>query len=164
MIDIKFLKKVSIFKKLTDRQLIKIAKVMRKRKFNADDYIIEDDSTGHSLYVLLQGKVNISKKLTMLIRENTDDCKKLASLSADTHPIFGEVGLVSDAKRTANVIAQTDCEVYELTRNDFIKIAQQDYQIGFYVLAEIANNLAIKLKKTDEEVIKLTTALTLSFE
>ncbi len=164
MVNIKFLKKVSIFKQLTNEQLTKIARVMRKRRFDAKDYIIKDDTSGHSLYVLSQGRVNVSKKLTMLLREDMDDCKKLASLNADDHPIFGEVGLVSSARRTANVIAETECEVYELTRDDFIKVAQEDYQIGFYILEEIANNLAKKLKKTDDDVVKLSTALTLAFE
>ena len=61
---------------------------------------------GDSLYLLLEGEVEINQALTLQLTKHDYDTREKAiiNLSSDIHPVFGEMSLLgSDDKRTATV-------------------------------------------------------------
>ncbi len=59
----------------------------------------------------------------------------------------------------ANIIALADSEFYTLARTDFDSFAANNYRAGYIVMRNIAQKLSQSLKATDDNLVKLATAL-----
>ena len=156
--DLPFLKKVSLFKNLSNDELKIFASKLKHVKFKEGEIIITENEMSDVMYILYSGDVVISKKMTM-IDEQQDIDKTFIVLSSRDHVFFGEIGLLGIQKRTATCSAKSDCQFYTINHNDFINICQDNTRIGFEVLFEIARQLSHILEKTNSDVLKLTTAL-----
>jgi len=82
-------------------------------------------------------------------------------LSSEDYAVFGEISLLEESKRTATIRALSDCIFYEIERSDFLKLAEEDSKLGFRVLFNIAKIVCSRLRKADENVIKLSTVLSI---
>ncbi len=153
-----FLKNIKLFSDLSQEELDIIAKSLKLVHFKANDIIFEEDSSGNELFLLFEGQVCISKK-TSFIDQQIDINKTLISLNAKDYPFFGEVGLLGKQLRTATVRATTDCKLFSISHDDFVKIIKDHHHIGMVILWEISQKLAQILEKNDNDILKLTTAL-----
>ncbi|KAH7966046.1 hypothetical protein HPB49_013452 [Dermacentor silvarum] len=75
--------------------------------FQPGDLIVKQDTVGHKMYFLQSGKVNIVH----------DNGEFVASAYAGAY--FGEMCLLTRARRQANVVAETYCNVLSLSDEDF---------------------------------------------
>ncbi len=160
--DTQFLKKVVLFENLSAEELKIFSAKLKEKSYKADEPIIRENEESDLLFILHSGSVMITKKLTMIEYQSDEDSeinKTFTVLKSQDHPFFGEIGLLGFSKRTANAIAKTDCEVYTLSQKDFLAVCNKYPQIGFKVSLEISRKLAYILEKTNEDVLKLTTAL-----
>jgi CRP-like cAMP-binding protein len=126
--------------------------------------ILKEGEVGDTLYIIEKGTVEVSKTLVMkLAREDFQDRDKiLTKLSAEDHAIFGEVTLFEQNKRTATVVTLTDCWLLEISKSDFLRLAEQNPRVGYKITRNIAQLLCSRLRKADEDTIKLTTALSMA--
>ncbi|MFC1670837.1 cyclic nucleotide-binding domain-containing protein [Spirochaetota bacterium] len=155
------LKEVSFFNKYADNNDIikKIAKMCTKRQFPKDMMIIKEGDSGDELFIILKGKISILKK-TLQDEEYT-----VTTLSADMGGInVGELALIDNDKRSASVVAETNCECLVINRDNFIKFGNENPEIGLPVTRAIARQLSSKLRKTNQDVITLFSALVHEFE
>jgi len=160
----KFLKAISIFRDLEEEELRTLLTITRPVRFPRGEVILKEGEIGDTMYIMQEGMVEVSKSLIMKWgREDYKDRDKiLTKLSAEDHSIFGEVALFDQGKRTATVIALTDCYLLEITKDDFLKLADKNSRIGYKVTRNIARLLGSRLRKADEDTIKLTTALSMA--
>lgn len=156
--DYTFLKKFALFKNLTTEELKIFVSKLKSEKYKTESYIIKEGESDDRLFILEKGKVCISKKMSMIDDQEKID-KTFVSLDDSQYIFFGEIGLLGTQKRTANCQAKTDCEVLSMRHKDFMEICSEHPQIGFKILFEICLKLSIILEKTNEDVLKLTTAL-----
>jgi len=164
MEEIAFLKKIPILRDLNEEELGQFLKIARRGRFPKGQPILIEGQTGETMYIMEEGMVEISKTLVMAKgQENSRDRDKiLTKLSAEDHAIFGEVALFEQSKRTATVIAQTDCLLLEISKADFLKLAEENPRIGYKITRNVAQLLCSRLRKADEDTIKLTTALSMA--
>ena len=160
----KFLKAISIFRDLEEEELRVLLTATRPVRFPRGEVILKEGETGETMYIMQEGMVEVSKSLVMKWgREDYQDRDKiLTKLSAEDHAIFGEVALFDQGKRTATVLALTDCLLLEISQANFLKLADQNPRIGYKITRNIARLLSSRLRKADEDTIKLTTALSLA--
>jgi len=151
-----------IFYGLSDEQLTQIETHLQTVTFPKGQYIIYENTSGNSMYFLFKGKVKVTKKLTLAIGDNDVEEKMLATLSDKDFPAFGEIGLVGAGKRTANVIALSDCVLFHLTRESYEKYVSEDVEAAYLIMKNIAIVLARRLESADDDVLKLATALSLA--
>ena len=64
-------------------------------------------------------------------------------------------------KRTATIKAVTDFIFYEIKKDDFLRLAREDCKLGYQILLNLARIVSARLRKADEDTIKLTTALSI---
>ncbi len=167
MNNIKDIGKYKLFDGLTEEQLSKFKKVIQVRKFSADKVIFNEGDVGDSIYLLLNGKIEINQALTLKLSKEDYDTreKSITKLSSNFRPSFGELSLFGDNdKRTATVIALSDCEMGIIMRDDFFSILESNYDLGYRVMHNIACIVVERLIKTNQDVLKLTTALSLILE
>jgi len=159
-----FLKKIDLFKGLTDEELKKFIKITKEKKFSAGEYIIREGEVGTSIFILKEGEVEVSKNLypgfeSCLL---TSQEKILTRLGPKDHPIFGEISLLDEGVRTANTIAVTECTLLYVNRKDFLQLINRDKQLGFKLIFNLGKLLCSRLRKADDDTVKLSTALCLA--
>jgi CRP-like cAMP-binding protein len=162
---IALLKETALFKNLTPTEIDKILKVAREVKFAQDDVVMKEGDFGDTLYIIEKGTVEVAKCLTMEGMDDDDsamgDNKVFTRLDASQHAVFGEIALLEDTKRTATIRAVTDCVLLEIRKDDFLQLAEKDNQLGYRILLNLARIVSARLRKADEDTIKLTTALSI---
>jgi len=155
--------KTLIFKDFSAEQLKLVEEYLELNHYQKSEVIIEENSKGSRLYVLTSGKVSVTKNLVMDILDNHDtEAKRLATLDGKDLPSFGENGLILNGLRTANVIANEDCTVYELSGENFNLIVEKDIKTGYQIVRNISSIVCKRLEDTDKNVVKLATALFLA--
>ena len=167
MSDLNELKSFRIFEGLTDEQIEKFNDVIKEETYSEENILLSEGDVGDSLYLLLDGKVEINQALTMSLNRSDHDTREKAiiHLSSDIHPSFGEISLLgNDDKRTATVKALTDCRMAVIMRDDFFSTCDSDKEVGCQVMKNIAAILSEHLIKANENVLKLTTAFSLVLE
>ncbi|HOK40954.1 MAG TPA: cyclic nucleotide-binding domain-containing protein [bacterium] len=149
------LSNIVLFKSFKDKpeELKKIASIMRPVFFKKDERIINEGDAGDSLYILKSGEVLITKK-TLEKEEYT-----IVKLTGEMNVFFGELALLDEDKRSASIIALTDCELWEIKRKDFFELGEKEPYLCLIITREIAKILASRLRKTSSDIIILFEAL-----
>lgn len=160
MISLETLRKVRVFNNLVDIDLETLRPYLQIRSFAKGDYVLKENTVGDCVYLLVKGTVRVTKDLVKGYDEDIANTQKvLATLSQDYLPTFGENGILGQAPRTANVVAATDCEIYTFSKQDFDAFALGNPKAAYLVMKNIAEVLSQRLNTTDENLVKLATAL-----
>ncbi|HOT97882.1 MAG TPA: cyclic nucleotide-binding domain-containing protein [bacterium] len=156
-----------IFDGLTAEQVDKILAIVGEQRVAAGESIIREGEIGDALYLLLDGRVEVRKNLTLNLGHGGLDAreKSLVALRADQAPYFGEMALLkADSLRTATVQAVAECRVGVLHHDAFTRLCESDTALGYKVLLNIAKTLVVHLERTNQDVLKLTTAFSLALQ
>jgi len=160
MIELEILSRVPLLKELKPEHLSLLQPLFKQLKASKGAYILRENTSGDQFYLLTEGCVQVTKDLVKGFDEDQALTEKvLASLCGTELPTFGENGVLGQGERTANIIATTDCILYTLSKADFESFARQNYQAAYLVMTNIARKISLNLKSTDDNLIKLATAL-----
>lgn len=126
---VNFLKSVPLLRNLSDELLAKIADVLELEFYAAGTYIIRQGTAGDSFFLISQGTVRVTQKLTPASLEETE----LRTLSRGDY--FGEQALINEDKRTANIIAlppgveclTLDRDSFKRLIGDLCELKEKDY-------------------------------------
>ena len=98
----------------------------------AGQTLFNEGEKGQVMYVLMSGTAMI------MVRNRLVE-------TAEAGAIVGEMAMIDDAKRTATVIAKTDCKLLPIERQRFNFLIQQTPNFALHVMRVIAD----RLRKTD---------------
>jgi CRP/FNR family transcriptional regulator, cyclic AMP receptor protein len=159
--------KFDIFYKLDLKSIALFQDKITFKDIESDAILVKEGESGKSLILLMDGEVSITQALTLMTTCNEEDTreKEVIKLSSENYPVFGEVSLFSDNnERTATITTLTNCKVGYLTQDDLFQICESHSQIGFQVLKNVLKLIGNHLIKANNNVLKLTTALSLIVE
>ena len=162
--NIKKLGAYTLFNGLTDNEIGLIGDIVGRTEVESGASIITEGETGDDLFFLEDGVVDIHKTLTIVMSKHDFGTKERSfiRLTGDQHPYFGEMALFGSGERSATVKAVTKCSLLVITSGDFRSLCEKHPRIGYVIVTNIALMLSNYLRKTNEDVIKLTTALSLA--
>ena len=135
-----YLKQVSIFKGLDDKEVHDLITVAKKRTFRSGEVIFHRDDLGQMLYIIKEGKVKIC-----LI---SPDGQEISLVVFGKGEYFGEFALLDGLPRSANAIALEKVECYTLLRSDFHSVIMKNPKIAIQVMEVLCE----RLRKTDQQV------------
>lgn len=149
------IRRIPIFLDISDDtiRLEKIAVKLKVQKHKAGSAIITEGEEGDTLYILNSGSVRILRNT--LSKEQF----ALVNLNADQNIFFGEIALIDDDKRSATVIALTDCETLTMTKKEFLDLCEEDTYIGFKITFQLALRLGASLRKSNRDLMTMYQAL-----
>ncbi len=160
--DAAFFRKIFLFQDLDNQEIEEVLARTTPREFAAGDEIVREGEPGDSMYIMLSGEVEITKQLTLVLDEDTPKERVMIRLKAEDGVYFGEMSLLENDTRSATVTALTACRVLELYQKDFLDLIRQHTAMGVKLLLHLSQLLSRHLRKTNQDVVKLTTALAIS--
>lgn len=112
-----FLKKIDLFKSLSDRDLSSVVGAITRSEFPSGSVIIREGEIGNEMYILLQGSVQV------YTTKNGQDVN-IAKLEKGAY--FGEQALITEQRRNASIRAVSDVMLLELQKDDFLRVLSPD--------------------------------------
>jgi CRP-like cAMP-binding protein len=99
--------RVPLFDDLSQDAFVELVNKLTYQRYAPGELILREGDPGHSFYVIASGKVRIYKK--------APDGSEITLAHLDEGAFFGEMALLSGAPRTANVAAELETEVLEVS-------------------------------------------------
>ncbi|KTD10664.1 cyclic nucleotide-binding protein [Legionella gratiana] len=137
------LKKSSIFFKLNERILWRIAALGNEKQFVTDDYLMKEGQIGDQCFILISGKVEIFRIL--------GDDRKLVIAQLGPGEILGELAIIDELPRSANVIALEPTSTIAISAWDFKAQLQAYPEIALQLLPVLAQ----RLRKTQDKLFQM---------
>lgn len=139
------LQKVSLFHQVETDELDRIANLLTPKDVAKDSHIVTQDEPGDSLFIIAKGRVKV-----VIFGDNGREVI-LTILKAGE--FFGEMALLDDLPRSANVIAAEDAQVLILKRDAFVEHITKSPKTALNVMAELSR----RLRRADEIIGNLAT-------
>lgn len=158
------LAKVGILAGLGEKELEKVLAISKRVEFKAGETIMHEGEQGESLYFFVEGEVDVTKNLTLKLgdRDFATAEKSMTKLSAERVSVFGEMAVFGPEPRSATITASSDCVLYSVNREDFSTLCDEECRIGLSIVRRIAAVLCTRVRKGNEDVLKLSTALSIA--
>jgi CRP-like cAMP-binding protein/tetratricopeptide (TPR) repeat protein len=147
--------RVPLFDDLPQAAFVELVNRLTYRRFSSPELILREGDPGRSFFVIVEGKVRVFKA--------QPGGKELTLAHLSEGAFFGEMALLSGAPRTANVAAEVDTEVLEITEQVLSEVVEKFPQVGvalknFYRQRLLNNVMAISplfkgFSKTDRRLI-----------
>lgn len=128
------IKKLSFFQDLNDQQIDEMAASLVEIRFHDGQTIFSHDEHGDSLYMLMEGKVEL------FIHDYVGDKITLKVVTPGDY--FGELAVLGGGKRTATATALEPCMCYELTRNQLLDFLHRKPNAAIEILASLSRAIS----------------------
>ncbi len=139
---------------------MKFSETPNIQRFADGETIVSEGVVSNNAYIIMEGKVNVTKKV---------DKKTVLINTLDTGEVFGEMGLISQAVRSASVVAVGNVTIGVIEREYFEKIVAdlpEDVQSIVRALvdrlrftSEQLSRIGLELEKTRNVISSFSTQL-----
>ncbi len=135
---LQYLKGLSLFKKLSMRELRELDELLHERSYQKNEVIFDEGDPGLGLYIVVSGKVKVASSHAALQR-----------LAPEFGPgdFFGELALFEESQRTARALAIEPTELLALFRTEFFSLLERDRSIGAKILFELSRTVVLRSRK-----------------
>jgi CRP-like cAMP-binding protein len=130
---LEWLKRVSIFSDLDEASLTGLESLFKARTFEKDAVVVGQEDPGDSLYVLTEGRVKV-------VLYGPSGREVILSVFKPGE-FFGEMSLLDNQPRSANVIAVEPSSMLVLDRASFARHLAQNPKTALNVLSEMSKRL-----------------------
>jgi CRP/FNR family transcriptional regulator, cyclic AMP receptor protein len=135
------LKQVPLFAGLNKKELQTLAKSCQERTYKAGTTIIKQGDTGVGLYIITQGHARVTQ-------EQNPDRAEVVLNNVGPGEVLGEMALLDDLPRSANVIAVDDVTAVLLPVWEFRAALRSNPEIGLKLLSVLSHRLRNAQKPT----------------
>src|SRR5690348_17024405 len=134
------LKSVPLFASFPDDQLRLLVTVVTRRSAPRSSVIMAAGDPIDSLYIVISGRLKV-------MMGDADGKEVILSLIGPGE-FFGEMGLIDDSPRSASVVAIEACELLSITKRDFRKCLQENFEMSMTVM----RGLVRRLREADRKI------------
>jgi CRP-like cAMP-binding protein len=135
--ELELIRKIDFFQALEPKILKKVAEVCIPKNYAAGDYLIRQGETGLGLFFVVNGELKVEI-------ERGSHRTVVATLKDED--FVGELAVIDNKPRSANVICVKDTKCLVLTRDSFLKLMNGYPQIAI----QMAKSLSERLRTTDD--------------
>lgn len=138
------LQKSVLFENLLPEEFEYLAEISQLKEYKVGDIIFYEAEPGNSLFVIIEGEVEILRK------DAEGKLKPIAVLKSSD--FFGEMSLIDKEMRSATARAKTDVKALVLTSENLHSFAKI-YRNGFtMVVINIARVMSKRLRETNSKL------------
>jgi serine/threonine protein phosphatase PrpC/CRP-like cAMP-binding protein len=128
-----------LFSRLTERELLRVMQSVEVREYKDGDLVIREGDKGDELFIVLEGKVRVSR-----------GDQTLLDLGPGEH--VGEMALIRSVPRSASVHAVGNAELIAIRRADFFEILRKEHEVAVKMLWQFLGVFADRLDQTSSEL------------
>ncbi|MCD6498466.1 MAG: Stp1/IreP family PP2C-type Ser/Thr phosphatase [Deltaproteobacteria bacterium] len=133
------LAKMSLFRELAYKQLVRILNISTTRSFATGDVVVHEGDPGDELFVVLTGTIALTKDETYITTFSHGD-------------YFGEMALVDSSPRSATAVAAEPTRVLVIHQNNFFRILRKEPEIAVKLLWNFVRVLTDRLRRTTADL------------
>jgi CRP-like cAMP-binding protein len=132
--------KIPIFADLNERYKRLILSISRRINVKKGSVLCREGDVSDSMYILLFGKLSVSIKGSGTI--------------ATINPIgtIGEMGVFTDEKRSASVIAMTDCALMIVRAEDINRLLEKEPAFGNKIMRKVIKIMAERIQELNTRI------------
>ena len=138
------LNSVPLFLDLDDEELASVEASCTPRKYPKNSMVILEEEFGDIIFIILKGTVKITRV--------NDEGKEVILALLGAGEIFGEMAILDGEARSANALAQEDCELLAIQKSEFLNLLRRNFKISFALMRELAK----RLRKSDQQIEALS--------
>lgn len=136
--------KMHLFQGLAQRALEQIAEIAGEESFDAEAYVFREGEVGDKLYLILSGKIRISRTLPGMGEE------ALAVLG--TGEAFGEMSLIDDVPRSADARVHERARLLVISREAFEDLLFIHKDLAYEILWNFIKILSTRLREANDKM------------
>ena len=137
------LRNVPLFSVLPENQLSLLTGVVGRRSYPRAATIISAGDMTDSLYIVISGRLKVMM--------SDDEGREVILAVLGPNEFFGEMGLLDDSPRSATVVALEPCELLHLSKRDFKKCLEDNFELALAVM----RGLVKRLRDADKKISSL---------
>jgi CRP-like cAMP-binding protein len=137
-----------LIRSLTPNEAEQLAHATIRASAAAGTIVMREGEKVDGFFLLLTGIVDI-------LKARSDGGEQVIN-TVQGPTMLGEMSLLGDLPHSATVRAQTDCELYVLTRPQFTRLLQGDSIAAYKLVVSIAEVLARRLYRMDEKLLEVS--------
>jgi CRP/FNR family transcriptional regulator, cyclic AMP receptor protein len=141
---VSLLARVNLFAGLPELYLRRIEALGQLENHPAGALIFAEGSPGDRVYLILEGKVRISRSVPGLGEE------ALAILKAGDY--FGEMALIDDFPRSADAKAHESCRLFVIAKEHLQDLLFVDRDLAYDLLWNFVRTLSSRLRETNDKM------------
>jgi len=134
------LRNVPLFSVLPESQLALLTGVVGRRSFPRGATIISAGDMTDSLYIIISGRLKVMM--------SDDEGREVILAILNPNEFFGEMGLLDDSPRSATVVALEACELLYLSKRDFKKCLEDNFELALTMM----RGLVKRLREADKKI------------
>ena len=138
------LRACALFQSLSAEQLRKVAGIATQREADAGEEIFHEGDAGDEMFVVVRGKVRISKHVEGVGEE------ALSILEPGSY--FGEMAMIDEAPRSADARAHVACQLAVVRREDLDHLMFIDKDLAYDLLWTFVRTLTARLRETNDKI------------
>lgn len=132
------LKKVHLFNGLSGDELEELSNICREQEYEPGQLVVQQNTTGDEIFVISEGAIDV-------FVEGLEDERILVVLGKGQ--VFGEMALIGHGYRSASGRAgKKGCGLYVIKFTDFNALCDNNKNIGYIVMRNLALDLSFKLR------------------
>jgi len=138
-----WLKKIDVFKGLTDEQYEKIASACGEMNYKQGEFVTRKGDPSNALYILAEGACDVKVELGRY--------SQFTVHQLNPGDVFGELGFIDAKPRSADIICVRPSKIVVLLRDELMKLAEDDPKLGFTLIMRLTKKICERLRRTNEQ-------------
>ena len=135
---------INIFSESSEEELDALQKLCKPRNYLKNSMIILEEEYGDLVFVVQTGTIKITRV--------NDEGKEVILALLGPGEIFGELAILDGEARSANALAQENCQLWAINKEDFLDILKNNFTISYSLMCELAK----RLRKSDQQIEALS--------
>jgi len=144
---INFLKSTSMLSSLKMSELHQFAQRLELVRYKKDEVVFHENEDGEELYIIKSGSLSVRISLK-------DGTYKEISVLKEGE-FFGEMAIFDNAPRSATCIANEDCEMLRLQKDDFFHMMQLSSHAAINVMKNMLHRTTERLNSSGQVITQM---------
>jgi CRP-like cAMP-binding protein len=129
-----------LFHEIYENEIEEIIADCYVASFEPGDAIIEQGDESTDICVLLEGEADVTV---------SKGGKEIKIVTLNKGDLFGEMVLINETKRTANIIAKTHCDVLVMTYDNFYHFFNKNPKVFALMVLNVTRLITKRLKNSN---------------
>jgi len=140
------LRSIRMFAGFADDECNRLLEVMRPRSLESGAVIFEQGASGDTLVVVMDGILRVE------VADHQGQSATVATIQQGE--VVGEMAVLDPAPRSATVVAATDCQLLELSRDGLEKLRKISPSASATIVGTIISDVTRRLRNVNKRIDK----------